>query len=92
MLSIFSCVCLGSSLYSLIILWSLLSIAILDFTILITKITKLDPDIGEVLKHMKFFLWDFLNCRDLGLWVVLKCKEKESEQGQWAGRRVTDAT
>ena len=41
---------------------------------------------------MKFFLWDFLNCRDLGLWVVLKCKEKESEQGQWAGRRVTDAT
>lgn len=21
----------------------------------------------------------FLNCRDLGLWVVLKCKERESQ-------------
>lgn len=41
-----------------------------------------------ITKHIKFFLRDFLNCRDLGLWVALKCKEEESEQGQRAGRRV----
>ena len=49
-MSIFSCVCLGSSLYSLIILWSLLSIAILDFTILITKITSFCTTKGTISK------------------------------------------